>query len=50
MERADPPGAFEVGAGKVGTRRLAGVRPGRYAIEVAGAGRATLVAGTEPGP
>jgi hypothetical protein len=50
MEHADPPGAFEVGAGKTGTRRLAGVRPGRYVIAVAGAGRATLVAGAEPGP
>jgi hypothetical protein len=50
MEHADPPGAFAVGAGKTGTQRLAGVRPGRYVITVAGAGRATLVAGAEPGP
>jgi hypothetical protein len=50
LEHADPAGPFEVGAGMTGTRRLAGMRPGRYAITVAGAGSATLVAGAEPGP
>jgi hypothetical protein len=50
LEGSDPAGPFEVGAGKTGTRRLAGMKPGRYAIVVSGAGRATLIAGAEPGP
>jgi hypothetical protein len=50
VESSDPPGPFEVGSGKTGVQRLAGMRPGRYAIVVKGAGRATLVAGVEPGP
>jgi hypothetical protein len=49
MEGADPPDPLSVPAGRTGRRRLDGVRPGRYAI-AAGAARATLVAGAEPGP
>jgi hypothetical protein len=50
VEGSDPAGPFAVGAGKTGTRRLVGMKPGRYAIVVSGAGRATLVVGAEPGP
>jgi hypothetical protein len=50
VEGSDPAGPFQVGAGKTGTRRLAGMKAGRYAITVSGAGRATLVVGAEPGP
>jgi hypothetical protein len=47
---SEPSGSFDVGAGKTGTRRVAGVRPGRYPVAVEGAGTATVVAGAEPGP
>jgi hypothetical protein len=50
VEGSDPAGPFEVAAGRTGTRRLAGMKAGRYAIAVSGAGRATLVVGAEPGP
>jgi hypothetical protein len=47
---SEPSGSFEVGAGKVGTRRVAGVKKGSYPLAVQGAGTATVVSGTEPGP
>lgn len=50
MEGADPPGPFTVAAGRTSRERVAGVRPGRYAIHVSGAGSATLVSGVEPKP
>jgi hypothetical protein len=49
-EASEPAGTFEVGAGKTGSRRVAGVKPGRYPLAIGGAGSATVVAGTEPGP
>jgi hypothetical protein len=49
-EASEPAGPFEVGAGKTGSRRVAGVKPGRYPLRVSGAGDATVVAGAEPGP
>jgi hypothetical protein len=45
-----PAGAFEVGAGKVSGRRVAGLKAGSYPLAVTGAGTATVVAGTEAGP
>jgi hypothetical protein len=47
---SEPSGSFEVGAGKVGTRRVAGVKQGSYPLAVQGAGTATVVSGAEPGP
>jgi hypothetical protein len=47
---SEPSGTFEVGAGKVGSRRVAGVRKGSYPLAVQGAGTATVVSGAEPGP
>jgi hypothetical protein len=47
---SEPSGSFEVGAGKVGSRRVAGVRKGSYPLAVQGAGTATVVSGAEPGP
>jgi hypothetical protein len=49
-DASDPSGPFDVGAGKTGTRRVAGVKPGRYPLAVQGAGTATIVSGSEPGP
>jgi predicted small lipoprotein YifL len=47
---SEPSGSFEVGAGKLGTRRVAGVKRGSYPLAVQGGGTATVVAGAEPGP
>jgi hypothetical protein len=47
---SEPSGTFEVGAGKVGTRRVAGVKKGRYPLAVSGAGTATVISGAQPGP
>jgi hypothetical protein len=47
---SEPAGAFGVGAGKTGTRQVAGVRPGSYELRVEGAGSATVVSGSQPGP
>jgi hypothetical protein len=47
---SEPSGTFTVGIGKVGTRRVAGVKQGSYALAVQGAGTATVVSGAEPGP
>jgi hypothetical protein len=47
---SEPSGSFQVGAGKVGARRVAGVRQGSYPLAVQGAGTATVVSGAEPGP
>jgi septal ring-binding cell division protein DamX len=47
---SEPSGTFEVGAGKTGSRRVAGVKAGRYPLAVTGAGTATVVAGAAPGP
>jgi hypothetical protein len=41
---------FTVGAGRVGTHRVAPVGKGTYPLDVQGVGRATVVAGGEPGP
>jgi hypothetical protein len=49
-DASEPSGTFRVGAGKIGTRRVAGVKPGRYPLAVDGAGTATVVSGSEPGP
>jgi hypothetical protein len=49
-EASEPAGTFEVGVGKTGTRRVAGVKAGRYRLAIEGAGAATVVAGAEPGP
>jgi hypothetical protein len=49
-EASEPAGPFEVGAGKTGSRRVAGVKAGRYPLVVSGADRAVVVAGAEPGP
>src|SRR3954447_7542258 len=47
---SEPSGTFEVGAGKVGSRRVAGLKKGRYPLTVSGAGTATVVSGAQPGP
>jgi hypothetical protein len=49
-DASEPAGTFSVGAGKLGTRRVAGVKKGSYPLSVAGAGTATVVSGAEPGP
>jgi hypothetical protein len=47
---SEPAGTFDVGAGKVGSRRVAGVKAGSYPLAVRGGGSATVVAGADPGP
>jgi hypothetical protein len=49
-DASEPSGTFQVGAGKVGSRRVNGVKPGRYPLTVSGAGTATIVSGSAPGP
>lgn len=49
-DASEPKGAFEVGVGKVGTRRVAGLKRGTYFVSIDGAGTAAVVAGAEPGP
>jgi hypothetical protein len=49
-DASEPKGAFTVGVGKVGTRRVAGLKRGSYFLSIDGAGTAAIVAGAEPGP
>jgi hypothetical protein len=50
VQGAKGPGELTVGAGKTGTLRLEGLRPGRYRVDAGAAGSATLVSGAEVGP
>jgi hypothetical protein len=45
-------GTLSVAAGQTATKRLAGLKPGDYAVTTAGGGKATLhvVSGGDPGP
>lgn len=45
-----PKGTFEVGVGKVGTRRVGGLKRGTYFLAIDGAGTVAVAAGAEPGP
>jgi hypothetical protein len=47
---SEPAGSFRVAAGATSARRVAGVRKGSYPLAVEGAGTATVISGTEPGP
>jgi hypothetical protein len=49
-DASEPAGTFEVGVGKVGSRRVAGVKAGPYPLTIQGAGTVTVNAGAEPGP
>jgi hypothetical protein len=49
-DASEPKGAFTVGVGKVGTRRVAGLKRGTYFLSIDGAGTAAVMAGAEPGP
>ena len=44
------PAGTVVAPGATATKPLAGLRPGRYAIETGAGRRATLIVGVEPGP
>jgi hypothetical protein len=48
--RTTPPLVLAVAAGGRASRELSGLRAGRYAIEVDGAGAGTLVIGAQAGP
>jgi hypothetical protein len=47
---SEPSGTFDVGAGKVSSRRVAGLKRGTYFLAIDGAGTAAITAGAEPGP
>jgi hypothetical protein len=49
-DASEPAGTFEVGAGKVSSRRVAGLKRGTYFLAIDGAGTAAITAGAEPGP
>jgi hypothetical protein len=49
-DASEPAGAFEIGAGKVSARRVAGLKRGTYFLAIDGAGTAAITAGPEPGP
>jgi len=50
MEAAIPGGPLVVASGETGRRRIEGMRRGRYAVTVRGAGSATVIVGAQPGP
>jgi hypothetical protein len=47
---SEPSGAFTVGVGKLGTRRVAGLKRGTYFLSVDGSGTVAVTSGAEPGP
>jgi hypothetical protein len=47
---AHPGGPLAVASGATASRRLHGLRKGRYTVSASGAGTATVVVGVEPGP
>ena len=49
-DASKPTGSFSVGVGKVGTRRVNGLKRGSYFLSIDGAGTVAVVAGAEPGP
>src|SRR5215217_3166843 len=49
-DASEPKGTFDVGVGKVGTRRVGGLKRGTYFLSIDGAGTVAVAAGAEPGP
>src|SRR4051812_48206014 len=47
---SEPSGTFTVGPGKVGARRVGGLKRGRYRLTIQGVGTVTVAAGVAPGP